>query len=313
MRHRRIDHTAMHTISVLVAIALVTSGCLGPSLEEQITQAHQEVRERYSDLGNEIDSGSILNAVLVKQYAVTVERDQPDVAEIARELAREGTSDGRSYRMIGERIKAVKTKVTSSTGANEAIEELNRIVPIITAPVYNDSLVDVVNVLAELSKGKLAKMNVPPDEQSSKHGAAERLVGNPAYGEWRQGPSGLTWFFLGSMSNFGGRFYSHRGYGYDDWYERRRWSYYSDVGRNYYGTQNDTRRWGQAQQRLGERPAKKSYGTLSSTRRLSTYAPATGMKKPSSVPTVKKKTGARSSSSPYAASGRRSSSSSRGK
>ena len=45
--------------------------------------------------------------------------------------------------------------------ADTVVDELQRIEAAANPTVYNDSLVDVVNVLADMSDGKLARLNVP--------------------------------------------------------------------------------------------------------------------------------------------------------
>ncbi len=286
---------------VLVLLALALASC-GESLEEQVGARHKQVSDTLAKLGQDIDSGQIRNANLVKQYAKFVAGKQADIAEMATELGKEGTRDALAYKSLGDRLAKVNLKPDDEKAANESMDQLRRLSAAADGDVYNDSLIDVVNVLADLSQGFLARLHVPETEKTSEQGAADRLVGNPAYGHWRQGPSGLTWFFLGRYSSFGGPFYGG-GYHYDNWYRGRSWSYYNDVGRNYYGSRADNNRWNDAGRRITNTKPKKSYGSLRSGKRLSTYGTAQGMRQPSGV----KRTSSRSGRSPYAASTRGSS------
>ncbi len=284
--------------SVVLLLVLALGSC-GESIEEKVTARHKVVAGELDQLGKAIDRGRIRNAGLIRAYVKIVAKDQPDVAEVARQLAKEGTRDALAFKALGDRLAKVNLKPADERAGNESMDQLRRLEAAADPSVYDDSLIDVVNVLADLSQGKLARLNVPETEKTSKQGAASHLVGNPAYGQWRSGPSGLTWFFLGRYSSFGGGFYG-RPYGYDSWYRGRGWSYYNDVGRNYYGSRADNNRWNDAGRRIKDTRPKKSYGSLRSARRLSTYGTASGMKQPAAV----KRTSSRSSRSPYAASSR---------
>ncbi len=292
------------TFVILLVLAL---GACGESLEEQVGSSHKTVAGALDQLAQKLDGGQIYNANLIKQYAKIVATKQPDVAEVANELAKEGTRNSLAYKALSDRLGKIDLKPADEPAANKSLDQLRRLTAAADPEVYDDSLIDVVNVLADLSQGLLARLHVPETNKTSEKGAADRLVGNPAYGQWRSGPSGLTWFFLGRYSSFGGPFYGGGAYRYDSWYRGRSWSYYNDVGRNYYGSRADNSRWSDAGRRMKDTRPKKSYGSLKSGKRLSTYGTARGMKQPAAV----KGTSSRSGRSPYAASTRGSSRSGR--
>ena len=142
--------------------------------------------------------------------------------------------------------------------------------------VFNDSLIDVINVLADLSNGKLPRMKISQTEGKSAQGAGSHLVGNPRYGNWRRNSSGQSfWVFYGQYAMMRSLFFRPGPYYYSSWYRGRGWSYYGDVGRNYYGGRADASRWSQARKTYPNTRPRRTYGGLRSQRRLSTYGQTT--------------------------------------
>lgn len=264
-------NSAAHVLKLCIVLAAVmfVAAC-GENYPELVNQQHQRVRAQVEQLGGYLSSGRIRNARLVISYSRYVARNRPDVEEIAKELGREGTTKGLAYQSLLDRLGKVNRRPKDEKEADASLDELLRIEAASDWSVFNDSLIDVVNVLADLSEGKLAKLHVPKSEAAPERGAGSRLVGNPRYGQWRTNSSGQSfWVWYGQYALFRDVFFP-RTYYYHDWYPRRSWSYYGDVGRNYYGTRGDTSRWQKAS-RTYRSPPRKSYGPLRSQRRLSTY------------------------------------------
>lgn len=241
-------------------------------------------------LGGYIRQGRIRNAVLIQQYARVVAANRPDVAKLTKELAKEGTIRGLSYKSLYDRLAKVNKNPKDEKEADQTADELQRIEAAADWSVYNDSLIDVVNVLADLSKGQLPRLHIPKSEARPKEGAGSYMVGNPRYGSWRRDSSGQSlWAWYGQYALFSHMFMGPRPYYYGSWYGGRSWSYYGDVGRHYYGSRSDTNRWNRASQTYrGTARPQKSYGNLRSQRRLSTYgrtsarAPGSSLKRASS-------------------------------
>ena len=258
-------------IPVLAAlvIALALSGC-GESHSDLVRRQHAQIAEAVRNLGGALDGGRIRNANIIRQYAEIVRRDRPEVAALAAELSKEATTRGFAYTSLASRLDRVNLSPADQREADEGMEELLRIEAASDAVVFSDSLVDVVNVLADLSDGKLSRLHIPRSEPRAETGPGSHLVGNPRYGEWRQGSGGSFWQFYGQYALMRDLFFGPATYYHRDWYPNRGWSYYGDVGRHYYGTRTDTRRWDRAG-RAQRSPPRKSYGPLRSERRLSTY------------------------------------------
>ena len=98
------------------------------------------------------------------------------------------------------------------------------------------------------------------------------MVGNPRYGQWQRNSSGQSfWAFYGQYALMRSLFFSPRPYYYSNWYSNRGWSYYGNVGRHYYGSRSDSARWSQARKTYPNTRPRRTYGSLRSQRRLSTY------------------------------------------
>ena len=289
---------------VLIVVAVLAAGC--ETRQAKVEAEREETRMVHSKLGKTLDNQTILNATMLVKLAGIVAREVPANRELAAELAKEGTRNGRMYKLLGERIGNVDTDVRNDRAVETALEELARIRLASDPEVFSDALIDVINVIASLSGGRIAPIEVPSGAKAGEPGQA--LVGNPAFGQWRSDPGGgLSWFFFGMMANsmLSGR----EPYRYDSWYRSRPWSYHQDVGRSVYGTRSERTRYANAVRR---NPAAESTRAPTPSRfttraKSSPYAAAatTGTSRASG-------TASRASSSPYAASTRRSSSS-RGK
>ena len=263
-------------IAVVLATAVgVLAGC-GENYPDMVAQRHAQVTAQVKQLGAYLDAGRVRNANIIKQYAIVLERARPDVARLTRELAREGTTGGLAYASLSQRLDKVNRSPADEKQAGVAFEDLQRVEAAADVVVFNDSLIDVVNVLADLSNGKLPRMQVPQSEPKSAAGAGGHLVGNPRYGEWRQNSSGQSfWAFYGQYAMMRSLFFRPGPYYYSSWYPNRGWSYYGNVGRHYYGGRADSSRWSRAQKTYPNTRPRRTYGGLRSQRRLSTYGQTT--------------------------------------
>lgn len=269
LRHSSARRRGLVVAGLVLAAALLT-GC-GENYPAMVKQQHDRVTAQVRTLGQNIASGRIRNANLISQYASIVRRDRPDLAPLTSELAKEGTTEGMAYASLANRLTRVNLKPKDERAADTSLEELLRIEAATDPSVFNDSLIDVVNVLADLSKGKLARLHVPASAPAPQGGAGGHLVGNPRYGNWQRGSSGSSfWVFYGQYALMSHLFFPRR-YSYNSWYGNRGWSYYGNVGRRYYGSRADTARWNRAEKTIARRTPARNYGPLRSQRRLSTY------------------------------------------
>ncbi len=276
-------------ITLLAVLMSALPGCSN-EYQEDITGRYADVKQRLTDLGSKIDAGEVANALLIKTYAEQLEEKKPELKEVVKALAQDGTTAGPMYTSLVQRLEKVNQNPENRQAYIPAFEELESLWAAADRAVYNDSLIDVVNTLADLSGGELPRVNIPRDaDTASLSGASGRvpgsyLVGNPNYGQWSQNSSGGTfWEWYGMYSlfsnlagGFGGGMY-HRGpVFYEDWHRRPRYSYHHDYGRSTYGSRADRSAWNSGRQRLSKQgirtPKPKNYGSVTGQKRVSTYA-----------------------------------------
>ncbi len=256
---------------VLVTVAAVLAAC-GDNFPEMVGQRHAQVAAQVKQLGAYLDAGRLRNANIITQYAILVERERPDVLKLTRELGREGTTSGLAYGSLKQRLEKVNRSPQDEKQAGVAFEDLQRIEAAADVVVFNDSLIDVINVMADLSNGKLPRMQMSQSAPKSGEGAGSHLVGNPRYGQWQRNSSGQSfWAFYGQYALMRSLFFRPGPYYYSSWYPNRGWSYYGNVGRHYYGGRADSSRWSQARKTYPNTRSRRTYGSLRSQRRLSTY------------------------------------------
>ncbi len=263
-------HVRWLLLVCLLCGVLTAAGC-GENPSDLVGREKARILQKIDDLGRLIDRGRLSNAAAVGTYARIVSGDRPELSDLLTELGKEATTEGLAFTNLRTRLGAVADRPKGREETARALDDLLRIEAAADPVVFNDSLVDVINVLADLSGGKLARMEGAAREAPSPQGAGSHLVGNPAYGTWRRDGAGFSfWEWYGAYALFRDAFWRPGRLGYDEWYPRRGWSYYGDVGRNYYGTRSDQRRWGDAAKRNPAAP-RKTYRDLRSERRLSTY------------------------------------------
>lgn len=267
----------------LIAFVLVLQGCSN-EYQAAVEQRYPEVKGRLDNLGKQLDNRTVVNALLIERYAKDLAERKPELKEVAQVLALDAGRKGPMYQSLAQRLNGVNRNPENRSQFIPASQELEAVWAASDPIVYNESLIDVVNTLADLSGGELSRIEIPHNTTSkSQSPPGSYLVGNPAYGSWKQGSSGKSfWEWYGQyrmfsdVANFafGG---GYRGrYYYDDWYSRPRYSYYHDYGRGMYGNQRDLDRWRNAQSRFKSKgvnpPKPKDYGSVSARKRASTYA-----------------------------------------
>jgi hypothetical protein len=138
------------------------------------------------------------------------------------------------------------------------LEEGNNLYQALDSSLFNDMLSDPVNVIADMSEGKLARVNAISREASTlangseDFGAGSQLVGNPAYGQWQTDSNGMSfWAWYGMYSMFSNLF--HRPVYYDNWSRGRDYSYYNDVGRYRYTSPKQAKAQTQVYERTKKR------------------------------------------------------------
>lgn len=244
---------------VTLFLLMVLTGC-GDSnktkwlslLEHDYSQASRGL----SSLESDLKAGRLVNAGIVSSYGNSLIRTKPDLQDVVKSLKLEATIEGASYGFIkkrflnaGKELEALK-KNFHETDAINLNKEINSIIYASQSNTFNDSLLDVINTLADLSGGELSRINIPrlekDDSAASSMGPGSHLIGNPSYGQWETDNSGHSfWAWYGMYRMFddvlsGGSRGRNRTVYWDDYERNRGWTYYGDVGRKSYGTRDDS-------------------------------------------------------------------------
>lgn len=285
-----VGHRGPYLLLYLVLFAATLGALQGCSNQyaEDITQQYGAVKQRLADLGQRLESGQVANALLIKTYARQLVDQKPELEEVVQALRKDATTEGPMYQGLLQRLGRVNQKPENKHQYVPAFQELEALWAAADPVIYNESLMDVVNTLADLSGGALARINIPKDAKTSDvagtNGAVpgSYLVGNPNYGQWMSDASGSSfwqWYgqyrlFTDLLGGFGG--YRAGPIYFDSWYRRPRYSYHQDYGRGTYGTYSDRKGWEQGNKRLAGKgikaPKPKHYASVAGQRRVSTYA-----------------------------------------
>ncbi|MBW8183160.1 hypothetical protein [Shewanella nanhaiensis] len=243
-------------IRVLTLTLLMTLVGCGDDRPDQIAKYQQLAGQRIDSLGQMLDNGQIRNATLLKQYTGILAKQQPDMAPLFNELAKDATQQGPMFTSLVRRYQEL-SDANNYVDLDQQLAEAENIYQAADPSLFNDMLSDPLNVVADMSNGALARVNSISREAAAlangaeDFGAGSQLVGNPGYGSWQTGSNGMSfWAWYGMYSMFSNVM---RGpIGYDRWSSRRNYSYYNDVGRYRYTSPKQAR----AQNKTFERTKK---------------------------------------------------------
>ncbi len=295
----------------LLLACLFLSGCEDPVRVEAVNTI-AESEQRFDQLRSALNDGKMRNAALVKQYVRDLKKQKPEMDQIANILAKDATTDGALFKHLQTRLAKVQTMRDKQSEPKKLLNEANALFNALAVPTFNSALADTVNVLADMSDGKLprvgsmSKAEEAITNDAKDFGAGSQLVGNPAYGQWSQSSGGLSvWEWVGMyalMSHF-----SNNRIGYNDWDRHRPYSRYQDRGVYEYGSEKSRKQASNYQ-----KSNTKTY--RSSSQKGSTYSKGSGVKPRSSLgnvsPQKSSSYGSGSKSSSYGSGNKSSSSSS---
>ncbi|MCE0557940.1 MULTISPECIES: hypothetical protein [unclassified Motilimonas] len=222
---------------LLFWLVLFISGC-SDKLAEAIDANTRVAKLRLNTLASELDAGQVRNATLLKQYAVLLKQQKPDYGPLIDELAKDATTAGPMFTGLQKRLKQAVDSPQNFVSKEEQLAELENIIEAANPDLFSDALSDPINVLADMSDGKLARVNAVSKQSSLQANGAQdfgdgsQLVGNPNYGQWSQNSNGVSfWEWYGMYALFSNL---TRPVLYDSWSRGRDYSYYNDYGRSRY-------------------------------------------------------------------------------
>lgn len=223
---------------LILCISFFISAC-GDDRPDKLNSNIQGAEYLLNNLANDLNNNSIRNAMLLREYARLLGDEKPQLQPLLTELSRDATTSGPLFQGLLRRLKTLKEQPQILGDIEEQLFETENLIAASDPALFNDALSDPLNVIADMSDGKLARVNAISKQQSLQANAAEddgagsQLVGNPGYGQWQTNSSGTSfWQWYGMYAMFSAL--SPRPVQYDRWSSRRDYSYYNDVGRNRY-------------------------------------------------------------------------------
>ncbi len=247
---------------VLSAVLLSLAGCdSGASARAKAQRADEEVNAMlirlHDDLAQRRVGGAVGNAALILGYADSIARAKPELKPITDVLRLEGTENGRLYKGLRKRLEDNRAAFPPPDAAASAYEpvlaEYAALRGAADPAEFNRALSDPLNALADMSDGRLARVDSISAGASrsanaaDSHGPGSQLVGNPHYGSWQTNSSGSSfWVWYGQYALISSLLGGPR-VGYGDWSGRRDYSYYHDWGRDSYTSPSDRRRQNQVE------------------------------------------------------------------
>ncbi len=242
--------------------ALLLFGCSSRQerLADELNNTARQVQNNVQNLRKHIDSNRIRNARLLTEYAKVVKNLKPDYRKIVDALAEDATSSGPMFQSLLQRLneakKQIPVAVKSTASAQNLADEFNSINVAAQTRNYNMMLSDPLNVLADMSDGKLARvadLSSQAAANQSQPSAGRELIGNPQYGRWRTNSSGGTfWEWYGKYALFS-RLFNFGGYDRYSYWSSHRYrypSYYHDLGRDYYSSPHQKQQYQQTETRV---------------------------------------------------------------
>ncbi len=226
--------------------SLVLIGCSSEQekWQKQLDQQALVTDAKIERLKQHIGGGQIANTNVLSQYAEIIRQDNPDLGALSSALAQDAGPDGPIIRSLESRLGDAKNDINQVVTmgheqVNKVYQELSAIEAAAAPDTYGMMLSDPINVLADMSQGKLARVAALSAEASARINDAEdfgpgsQLVGNPQYGNWQTNSSGNSyWHWYGQYALFSTLFRNPIGYG--SWGRHRDYSYYNDYGRSTY-------------------------------------------------------------------------------
>lgn len=230
---------------IIFCLGLLVSAC-GDERQDRIDSNIKSAEYLIDSLGQALDNNNIRNAMLLEQYALLLSKDKPELKPLLTELSRDATRDGPTYQGLVQRLKTISEQPQIVGDIEAQLYETEVLMEASDPNLFNDALSDPINVIADMSDGKLARVNAISQQQSllangaEDNGAGSQLVGNPGYGQWQSNSSGMSfWHWYGMYSMFSAITNPVR---YDRWSSNRDYSYYNDVGRNRYTSPQQTKK-----------------------------------------------------------------------
>ncbi|USE70071.1 MULTISPECIES: CHAD domain-containing protein [Pseudoalteromonas] len=223
-------------VSLLCVLSLML-GCESKEerIQQTITHTLQEASTAINTLGSALDKKQVRNANLLTEYGKVLGQQKPQLSEIAQIISQDATSSGTLYQSLLTRYQSLKSPAPSMN-SDDIINQALLLKEAASISLFNDALTDPINVLADMSDGKLARVGAISQQAeqtaNGQTGVGNQLVGNANYGEWQTNSNGTSFWMWYGMYRMLGDIVGDVEYG--RWSKHRKYSYYSDYGRHRY-------------------------------------------------------------------------------
>ncbi|CAM3758882.1 CHAD domain-containing protein [Pseudoalteromonas maricaloris] len=223
-------------VSLLCVLSLML-GCESKEerIQQTITHTLQEASTAINTLGSALDKKQVRNANLLTEYGKVLGQQKPQLSEIAQIISQDATSSGTLYQSLLTRYQSLKSP-DPSMNSDDIINQALLLKEAASISLFNDALTDPINVLADMSDGKLARVGAISQQAeqtaNGQTGVGNQLVGNANYGEWQTNSNGTSFWMWYGMYRMLGDIVGDVEYG--RWSKHRKYSYYSDYGRHRY-------------------------------------------------------------------------------
>ena len=220
----------MNKTLLLISLMLITAltGCKSQEEKQAEFINNQTTLTQSLILNKKNHINTLPNAMIVNAYADKLEATNPEYKKIAETMRVEATKNSKALKDFSKRLNSVNKHPKNDNQFKIAADEIDSIQGGVKD--YNNSLIDVANVLADLSNGKLHRIGGMTSSSTEKTRKGEELVGNPTYGHWQNDSNGTSfWAWYGMYSMFS----NNRPFYQSHYYSHPSPSYYDYQGRNY--------------------------------------------------------------------------------
>jgi len=262
-------------VMLIIVSLLLLNGCSGNRYAEEVQASHKTLSNNINSLKFSLGGEELVNAIIARDYADRLAKSSPQLANIARTLKKDTTADGAAFQNLLKRSLAVNLNPETEPAYRAATSEIFKLITLSDPIIFNESLIDIVNTLADLSNGSLPRINIAKTSTETPPGSY--LVGNSNYGNWQQNSSGGSfWVWYGQYALFRDLLGRGGSIGMNRWYNQPRNSYNHDFGRNSYGSAAEQKEWRNNANKLKNRGInvaknKKDYRSTAAKKRSSTY------------------------------------------
>jgi len=232
------------------------AACSGNPDKAQIKDYTAQTAIQLNDLVKVLNSAGLTNASILTAYAEKFKQMKPEFTPLAKSLSLLATSNSPAIEAYRKRLQVVRNNPNSLGDDKAVIQELQALAWATKKEMYDDSLLDPINTLADLSDGQLPRINTP--RKADGESPASQMVGNPQYGQWQTNSGGQSfWAWYGQYALISSLLGGNR-YSYSNWRYNRGWSHYNDYGRERVSTTRQRSKYGQTVKK--NEPALKQYG-----------------------------------------------------